>query len=273
MRAGVNIYDLSFRLLPECFTRERLRDMERRLAQSLPRAELILTGSEYSRGEIIRVLGVEPSRVVAIPYGVERRFSPLEGKELARVRKKYSLPESFLLYVGTIEPRKNLVTLLRAWAKICQAHPEKQLVIAGKRGWLWEKTFAELESLGLRERVFLPGYVAEDDLPSLYNLAQVFVYPSLYEGFGLPPLEAMACGLPVITSDTSSLPEVIGEGGILLPPEEVDAWAEEIEKLFRDEGRRKELGKKGRARAGKYNWEECARRTLSLYERVVNAAL
>jgi glycosyltransferase involved in cell wall biosynthesis len=212
-------------------------------------------------------LGVEEGRVEVLYPGVEERFHPLNEGSLASVKARYSLDFPFILTVGTLEPRKNHVGLLQAYSLMEGRHPHR-LVIAGGKGWLYEGIFQEVERLSLEERVLFLGYVPEEDLPALYNLADLFVFPSLYEGFGLPPLEAMACGTPVVVSALSSLPEVVGDGALLVPPREVEALAEAMEKGLGDPSLRRELRGKGLEQAKRFSWSEAAKRLLAIYKRV-----
>jgi len=210
---------------------------------------------------------------------VDARFQPITDPDtLARVRNRYGLPERFILYVGTIEPRKNLTTLLEAYAALTSRVSNLQypisnihLVIAGRKGWLYEGFFRRLRELGLEREVVFPGFVPDEDLPALYSAAELFVFPSLYEGFGLPPLEAMACGTPVITSNSSSLPEVVGEVGIMVEPRDVRALAEAMELVLTDEGKRREMREKGLRQAARFSWKRTAQETLEVYRSVVGA--
>jgi glycosyltransferase involved in cell wall biosynthesis len=186
------------------------------------------------------------------------------------VRRKYRLFAPYILFVGTVEPRKNLVTLVRAFAAVVKDFPHL-LVLAGAKGWMSEPVFAEIERQGLKDRVVHLGYVPAEDLPALMSGAEVFVYPSLGEGFGLPPLEAMACGTPVLCSDAPALPEVVGGAAITLPPTEVTAWTEAIQNLLSDRDLREALGQKGLERARQFSWRETAKRTLRAFEAAVTS--
>ena len=259
----VNIYDLSCVLFPHCFTRERLRDIRYKMNASVKRAEKIITGSEAAKADIVNLLNVAGDRIEVTPLGVDKLFRPVSDEKLTPLKKKYRLPERFILFVGTIEPRKNILRLVHAFHRLDR---DISLVITGRKGWLFEEIFKEVKRLNLGERIIFLDFVSETDLPLLYNAASVFVYPSLYEGFGLPLLEAMACGAPVITSNKSSLPEIAGEAGILVNPEDAGEIREAIISVLDDDSMRQEMIRKGLERAKTFSWERCARETLRLYQ-------
>ncbi len=267
----VNIYDLSYILFPQCFTRKRLNDIRWKVASSIKRAGRIITGSESAKADIVNLLGVPEEKVRVICFGVEDTFNPKRGGEIAAFRKKYRFPEKFVLFVGTIEPRKNIKKLIHAYNKLNLK--DTGLVIAGRCGWLFEETFREVKKLNLGDRVFFPGHIPEIDLPLLYSSASVFVFPSIYEGFGFPPLEAMACGTPVISSNTSSLPEIVGSAGILINPEDENKLAEAIESVLEDNVKREEMAAKGLEQAKLFSWEKCAKETLELYCEAANVGV
>ena len=185
------------------------------------------------------------------------------------ILKKYGVAERFILHVGTIQPRKNLTTLLEAFAAVRSRHPDVGLVLAGAKGWLFDEFFERLRRSGLEAAVTLTGQVPDQDLPGLYRSAEFFAYPSVYEGFGLPPLEAMACGLPVVCSNAASLPEVVGDAGLLLPPRDVSEWVRAIDRLLDDAQLRAELSAKGVARARRFSWDAATDRTFEVYRSVM----
>jgi glycosyltransferase involved in cell wall biosynthesis len=205
--------------------------------------------------------------------GVDERFHPRDPAVVAAFRREKHLPERFILFLGTLEPRKNVVSLLEAYARLVASDGGAWpvLVVAGAKGWFYKKIFATVERLNLADKVLFPGYVPEKEKPLWYNAAETFVYPSLFEGFGLPPLEAMACGTPVIVSDTSSLPEVVGEAGIRVPPDDVVALAEAMAATLDDSAARAEWRKRGLARAARFSWHKTAQQTVCVYERALNA--
>jgi glycosyltransferase involved in cell wall biosynthesis len=261
----VNIYDLSYVLFSDCFTKERLRDIRYKVGCSIKRTEKIITGSESTKSDIIRFLNVAGEKIEVTRFGLEEKFHPVDNEELIPIREKYHLPERFILFVGTIEPRKNILNLVHAFHRLGR---DAGLVIAGRKGWLFKEIFKEVRWLNLGERIIFLDYVPETDLPLLYNAASVFVYPSLYEGFGFPPLEAMACGVPVITSDKSSLPEIVGDAGILINPEDTGEIREAIISVLDDGSLRRKMVRKGLKRAKQFSWKKCAEETLKLYREV-----
>lgn len=259
----VNIYDMSFMLYPRYFTPERLRDIGRKAAVSSARAGRIITGSISARRDIVELLGAPEEKVAVIYNGVGREFRPAGASAAEKFRRSKNLPEKFILFVGTIEPRKNLNVLARAFHELDL--PGMSLVIAGGRGWLYDGLFEEIRRLNLGDRVLFTGYVPDEDLPGLYSCASVFVYPSVYEGFGFPPLEAMACGTPVITGNRSSLPEIVGDAGICVDPEDAGELAEAISGVLGDGGLRRRMSEKGVGRAAEFTWDKCASETYNLY--------
>jgi glycosyltransferase involved in cell wall biosynthesis len=200
-------------------------------------------------------------------------FAPVRDEnEIRRVRSRYAIEGDYILAVGSIQPRKNLIRLIAAYAALRRARPHAnlpRLVLVGKRAWLYEETLRSIEGQGIASDVIFTGYVPEGDLPALYTDALCFVYPSYFEGFGLPPLEAMQCGAPVITGDRTSLPEVIGDAGLMVDP--FDEWAisSAIERMIDDPGLRADFRRKGLERARLFNWHQTARRTLQVYERAM----
>lgn len=274
-RTMLTVHDLSFIRYPECTDAGLRAYLNQVVPRSVQRADLVLADSHSTKDDLVELLGVEPKKIEVVYPGVEERFCPIEDRALLEeVRKRYNLPPRFILGLGTLQPRKNFTRLIEAFADlrsfdvaqdrfaICDLH----LVIAGGKGWLYEKIFAAVEQLGLEERVTFPGFVADEDLPALYNLADLFVFPSLYEGFGLPPLEAMACGTPVITSHASSLPEVVGEAGLMVEATDVEALAQAMQRVLEDNALREGMMARGWEQAKKFTWEAAASKLLNLYE-------
>ncbi|MBI4301055.1 MAG: glycosyltransferase family 4 protein [Chloroflexi bacterium] len=265
--AVVTIHDLAFLRFPQLVTGESRRYYGR-IKRAVTSARGIIAVSENTRRDMTELLGVSPDRVDVIYHAADEAFRPLGNETSAEFCQRRGLPPSFILWVGTIEPRKNLVTLLKALAILQSRGHHYPLVVAGAKGWLYEETLNIIEDLSLTSKVILFGQASREDLLMLYNAAWVFAFPSLYEGFGLPPLEAMACGTPVISANTSSLPEVLGDAALLIDPEDVEAWADAIARLYQDEALRDELKSRGLAQSGKYSWTKTAEATLAVYRRV-----
>ena len=265
------IHDLIFRFYPEYHLPLNRWYLSLMLPRFMRRADAIIAVSENTRRDVARLMQIPADKITVIYEGVDPAFCRIaEPSALAHVREKYRLPSHFILYMGTIEPRKNLVMLLETFqALLARAEPTPDLVIAGRKGWLYQPVFDYVRARGLETRVHFTDWIDAGDQPLLLNAADVFVFPSLYEGFGLPPLEAMACGTPVLCSNASSLPEVVGEGGILADPQDKAAWIEALSQLLADERLRAELGARGMAQATKFSWERAARETRSVYERVM----
>jgi glycosyltransferase involved in cell wall biosynthesis len=237
---------------------------------SVKRAEKIITGSEAAKADIVNLLNVAEEKVEVTRFGLEEIFHPVDDEKLLPLREKYRLPERFILFVGTIEPRKNILNLVRAFHKLDR---DMSLVIAGRKGWLFEEIFKEVERLHLGERIIFLDYFSETDLPLLYNAASVFVYPSLYEGFGFPPLEAMACGTAVVASDKGALGETISDACYVVKPDSHESIANGIYKVITDSSLKEELIVRGKEVSLQFNWETAARQTLSLYGEVVGTNL
>ena len=268
----VTVHDLSFIRYPQCADANLRVYLNKVVPRSVHRANLVLADSQSTKDDLVELLGVAPDRIEVVYPGVEKRFRPIEDQALLeKVRKRYDLPPRFILGLGTLQPRKNFTRLIEAFAslQVCK-FASLHLVIAGGKGWLYEEIFATVEQLSLKKKVVFPGFVADEDLPALYNLADLFVFPSLYEGFGLPPLEALACGTPVITSDASSLPEVVGEAGPMVEATDVEALAEAMKRVLEDDALRERMIAKGMKQARKFTWEQAAAKLLNLYEAISN---
>lgn len=266
------IHDLSFEHLPETFKRRSWRQMRLTIRRSAQSAAHILTDCDFARDDILRTYGIPPERVTAVPLAAAERFSPVRDEnELDRVRNKYGINGKYILTVGSIQPRKNIPRLIRAYSMLCEERnlePLPKLVVVGKRGWLYEDTLATAESSTVRDRIILTGYVDDKDLPALYSAASCFVYPSYFEGFGIPPLEAMRCGTPTITGDRTCFPEIIGDAGLLVDPFDERAIMRGIVRVLTEQTLRDELIEKGLERANSYDWLKTARQTLDVYESV-----
>jgi len=267
----VSVHDLSFFRFPDLFPRIKRYYLQPFTRMTVRRASVVLASSESTGRDLVDILGASPDKIRVIPLGVDEGMRPLSGSKAVKVfRRRESLPEHMILYVGTLEPRKNLSTLLEAYARLCREPGFKHdLVIAGGKGWYYEEIDRTVERLGLRGRVLFPGFVPDADLPLWYNAADLFVYPSLYEGFGLPPLEAMACGTPVVVSDVSSLPEVVGGAGLAVAPSDSEALARAMARLLGDGELRDACRASGLERAQQFSWGACARKTADVYHQVL----
>jgi glycosyltransferase involved in cell wall biosynthesis len=274
-RSVFTLHDAAYLHYPQFHLPRNRLFLRLMMPRFLARADAVIAISEFTRRDAERIYGVRPERLHVIPEGVEARFRPIDDTEvLGQVRARWRLPEHFILCVGTIEPRKNLLTLIEAYAALLGRGEAQDvgLVIAGGKGWLYTEFYDRLRALGLEGRATLTGYVPDDDLPALINCAQVFAFPSVFEGFGLPPLEAMACGVPVVCSNASSLPEVVGEAGLLLDPRDTGAWVEGLRRLLVDGALRARLRAQGLARAAGFTWDAAARQTQAVYQAVLKAA-
>ncbi|HLL75934.1 MAG TPA: glycosyltransferase family 1 protein [Pyrinomonadaceae bacterium] len=274
--AVLTVHDLSAFAWPETMLARRARRLRRRLPLMARCAAHVITPTEVIRGEACERLGLPSSKVTVVPEAPRRIFRPLSADESRALLARFGVSENFILAVGTIEPRKNLATLLRTFellARVEATPADLSLVLAGRTGWLHEDFLTKVSSSALRERIHFTGYVTDEELCALYSSCIAFVYPSLYEGFGLPPLEAMACGAPVVASRIGAHLEVLGEeSASLFPPEDARALAGEIGGLLADEGARRRLSARGRERAARFTWERTARETLAVYEEVLKRA-
>ncbi|MQL52259.1 glycosyltransferase [Desulfofundulus thermobenzoicus] len=262
------VFDLAFLHFPDHFPRRSRFTLKRNTAHAVRRAERVITISEATKRDLLEIYGIPPEKVSVTYPGVDQyHFKPcVDSGTFESVRQRYRLPEHFFLYVGALQPRKNLIRLLTAYTTARSRGIEWPLVVAGPRAWLYEDIVAALDATpGVR---YL-DYVPFADLPVLYSLAGAFVYIPLYEGFGLPVLEAMACGTPVITSSVSSLPEVAGDAAVLVDPYDTEAIATALQRMAEDEELQRALREKGLARAREFSWERCARETLGVFEEVV----
>jgi len=268
------IHDLSFEHIPETFKRRSRVQLRLTVRATARRAAHVIAPSEYTRRDLVETYGLDPARVTAIPLAVAPRFRPVaDAAELARVRGRYGIKGEYVLAVGSIQPRKNLARLVRAYSALRRGRGRSnlpQLVLVGKKAWLYGDTLTAIEEERLGDSVVLTGYVSEGDLPALYTGALLFAYPSFYEGFGLPPLEAMSCGAPVLTGNRTSLPEVVGDAGLTVDPFDTGALADGLARLIDDDALRAHLRERGLQRARSFDWRDTARMTLQVYRRVMN---
>lgn len=271
LKTIVTIYDMTTFLFPEYHTEETQAIQREKYRFAQDHADAVIAISESTKQDIIRFLGIEAERIHVVYAGVTPEFRLLPEELVQKTVVKWQLaPQSYILHVGTIEPRKNLVRLIEAYEVVWRKRPltTPKLVLAGAAGWFFKEVFATIEKLGLEEQVIYVGRVDDADLPALYNGALFLAYPSLYEGFGMPPLEAMACGIPVLTSNGSSLPEVVGEAGVYVEPEDVESIAAGLLLLVEDASLRQELANRGLERAKLFNWQRAAAETTAVYQYV-----
>lgn len=267
-RSVITIHDLAFVRYPHLLTPESERYYSQ-VHKAVRSADATIAVSEATKRDILELLEADESKVHVVYEAASDDCIPLSKDEVDRQRARLGLPERFILFVGTIEPRKNLPTLLKAFAGVWREQ-RVPLLVAGRKGWLYEEVFRARDSLGLGEEVRFVGPVEAEDLVYYYNAAECLVLPSLYEGFGLPVLEAMACGTPVIVSNVSSLPEITGDAGLTFEPDDVEGLAGALNRVLSDEKLKTELRGKGIQRAAQFSWERAARETLGVYRQVAS---
>jgi glycosyltransferase involved in cell wall biosynthesis len=263
--AVLTVHDLAIYRRPDWFPPRHPFAVRLVVPRSLRRAGAIIAVSHSTARDLAELFGIEAERVTVVHHGVAGAFRPLPPERRAQARRRFELPERFILFVGTIEPRKNLETLIEAWAQLPR---RPDLVLAGAWGWRHESLRERLSRLG--GQVHLLGAVAPEELPALYNLALCLAHPAWYEGFGLTPLEAMACGTPVVCSDAASLPEVVGEAALLVPPGDVQSWRAALERVAADHELGTELRRKGILRAAEFSWDRAAEQTWEIIERAAD---
>ncbi len=266
----VTVYDLSFVRYPEVLSRLRREYLQRFTRASCQRAARIIAISESTAQDMVRLWRIPRDKIDVTLLGVSSQFQPLPEDEVEAFRSREELPQRFLLFVGTLEPRKNLPLLLRAYARLpADCRQEVHLVIGGGRGWMYDEIFATIAQHNLVDTVHTPGYIPAEDLALWYNAAEALVYPTLYEGFGFPIIEAMACGKPVLASNSSSLPEAAGDVGILLPPDDEAAWMTAMLNLISDEQARAAISPSAIVWAREFTWERTARQTINSYQQAM----
>jgi len=270
----VTVHDMSLRLYPNCHPVRRLLLNRPLMHVAIRQASSIVTVSNSARRDLLRLHGVAPDRVAVVHEAASPAFRPIADREwLENVRARYALPRQFMLYVGTIEPRKNLSRLMSAFADARKAGIPHHLVCVGPYGWSSRNLAGHIERLGIQDVVHFTGYVPFEHLPAIYNLGEFFAFPSLYEGFGLPVVEAMACGIPVLTSTTSSLGEIAGDAAETIDPADTDAIANAIVRLASDQDLRRDRAERGLRRARSFSWAQTARDMLAVYHRAAGVTL
>lgn len=267
----VTIHDLSLLLYPETHREDLVARARRRLPTMTRIAAHIITDSESVKREIQTHLGVASQKITAVPLAPRRAFHTIPAGQAQETLKRLGVEDDYILFVGTVEPRKNLLTLVRALDELMrQTDLRPQLVIAGQKGWLTDELYEYVEQSVLRDRVLFTGYISDADLRALYSSCRASVYPSLYEGFGFPPLEAMACGAPVITSRIPVIMETSAGAAILIEPTNVEELTAALVELLTSAGKRAELREIGLKRAAEYTWERTAKQTFAVYGQVLN---
>jgi glycosyltransferase involved in cell wall biosynthesis len=275
----LTIHDLSFIRFPDRFSRVKQRYLATLTRYSARRARRILADSAATKHDVVTAFDVPAARVDVVYSGVDPDFRPInpaiaaERESLAAFRARHGLPDQFVLYLATLEPRKNVDRLVAAFAGMRRRGLPHHLVLAGGKGWQYERIFEAVEFHGLGGVVHFPGYVAREEQPLWYNAADLFVYPSQYEGFGLPPLEAMACGLPVVTSQSSSLPEVVGSAGITVDVDDLEALTEAMVAVLTDRSRAEAMRAAGLARAALFSWSAAAEACVASYRAALGVGL
>jgi len=267
-RTVLTIHDLTFIRDPESAFPRLRRYLNRVVPRSVARAVHILADSVATKNDVVELFGTQLDKITVLYGGVDAHFAPVqEPDRLAAVRARYGIGQApFILGIGTVQPRKNYRRLIQAFADLNPSASGLQLVIAGGKGWMYDQIFAEVKQLGLESWVIFPGFVDDDDLPALYSAAEMLAYPSIYEGFGLPILEAMACGTPVVTSRSSSLPELAGDAALLVEPTDVADIADAMRRLRQDADLRRRLVAQGFGQTRKFTWEKAAHQLLGVYE-------
>jgi glycosyltransferase involved in cell wall biosynthesis len=267
-RYVATIHDMIPLLWPQWVTRKHRLVVTAAYYRLRQQADFVITPSEATKADVVNYLQIDPQRIAVIPWGCDARFQPGGNPEhFVAMQQRYHLPAQYLLFVGTLEPRKNLTTLLHAYAMLRAegCGQDLKLVVAGRTGWLYADIFDTVKTLALDEEVIFTGFVDDEALPDLYRGARLFIFPSLYEGFGLPILEAMASGVPVITSATASMPDVAGDAAILVDPHDPEAIAAGMARVLAEDRLCQAMIEKGLARARRYTWDSVAQQTLALY--------
>jgi glycosyltransferase involved in cell wall biosynthesis len=275
-RGILTVHDLAFLMRPDCADARLRSYLEEVVPRSVRRADFIIADSENTRNDLVVLLGVHPASIAVVPGGVEERFTPITDPEQLRdARRQLGVGDApFVLFIGMLEPRKNLSRLMDAFVALRSRNntpADLKLVLAGGKGWLYDDIFEHHAASPLRDDILLPGFVPDNALPAIYSAAEVLAFPSLYEGFGLPILEAMACGTPVVASRASCLPEVAEGAALLVDPNNVDGLASALEHALLDQELRSRLIERGIQRAAEYSWRRAAKELLAVYRKVAAA--
>lgn len=265
----VTFHDMTFQLMPEAHGLLKRVFFPMIMHWSARFADKLIAASESTRKDVIRLLGVAPGKIVPIMVAANPVFGVLPRVQVEQACARYNLlPNGYILYVGVLEPRKNVPLLIEAYASLAREFPHVPLVIVGKKGWMYDEIFERVTVLGLQDRVRFLGHIPRPDLIALYNGARVVVYPSRYEGFGVPVLEAMQCGTPVITTNVSSIPEVAGDAALMIDPDDVQGLGTALRRTLTDDALARDLAERGLARAARFSWQRCAEETLAVYRSV-----
>lgn len=273
VRVVLTAHDVSFERYPGTFSwKRRLWHVFVNFRRLALRADRVIAVSRSTRDDLVETIGVTPKSIRVVQSGISGQFRQMDRNDatLLDVKRRYGLPYRFILFVGTIEPRKNILSLARAFDTLSEGGEalDYDLVITGTNGWKYRDTLEGIDRLSSRSRIRFTGFVRDEDKPALYNLSSLFIFPSLYEGFGFPPLEAAACGVPVMVSNTSSFPETIGAGAMLIDPLRPDDMARALREMLRDKPLRDELSRRGMACAAQFKWADTARKTLGVFRDV-----
>ena len=268
-RRLITVHDLTFLYYPQFLTAESRRYYNDQIERAVRVADHISADSTATKDDLVRLLGVQPEKVSVVLLAPDPLYRPLDAAACAPVLARHKLEPGFLLFTGTLEPRKNVTGLLSAYRALCDRQPSTPfLVLAGRRGWLYDEIFARIAALKLQDRVRFVENLPNEELVALYNAAALLVLPSFYEGFGLPALEAMACGTPVVCSERGSLPEIAGDAALLVNPDDLDGLASAMERALDDEPLRVQLRSRGFANVARFSWEKAARETVEIYRRM-----
>jgi len=266
----LTIHDITPFLMPDYHTKYRNLYMKVFLPRNVRSATHIISVSKATKYDLIKKFAIPGEKISVIYEAADKIYHQVKEEEKQRIRNTYKLKKPYILFIGTLEPRKNIPTLIQAFSNLIKRVPGYELVIAGRKGWNYQEIFMTVQRYSLHKSVRFIDYIPHLDLPALYCSAELFVYPSWYEGFGLPPLEAMQCGIPVIVSDRGSLPEVVGPGGCMVKPDDPSSLAEAMEAFLKDSSLKKEQISYNLYRTKQFSWEKCARETISVYKKGLN---